>query len=109
MHTDLTTIPLASDNPQTYSQALLLIAKMARFASESIIHTVMPIFTFIDKNVIHRDDEYSFRVIQQVRTLVNPLLSDSCLILLVGYQQHRPHYDFALLSKSRRQSRSVYR
>lgn len=40
---------------------------MARFASESIIHTVMPIFTFIDKNVIHRDDEFSFKVVQQVR------------------------------------------
>lgn len=56
-----------SENPQTFNQALLLIGKMARFASESIIHTVMPIFTFIDKNVIHRDDQFSFKVVQQVR------------------------------------------
>jgi U3 small nucleolar RNA-associated protein 10 len=56
-----------SENPQTFNQALLLIGNMARFASESIIHTVMPIFTFIDQNVIHRDDEFSFKVVQQVR------------------------------------------
>ena len=55
-----------SENPQTFNQALILIGNMARFASESITHTVMPIFTFIDKNVIHRDDEYSFKVVQQV-------------------------------------------
>lgn len=56
-----------SENPQTFNQALLLIGNMARFASESIIHAVMPIFTFIDRNVMRRDDEFSFKVVQQVR------------------------------------------
>ncbi|KAF8315807.1 hypothetical protein DL93DRAFT_2154983 [Clavulina sp. PMI_390] len=63
-----------SENPQTFNQALLLIGNMARFASESIIHTIMPIFTFIDKNVIHRDDEFSFKVVQQAITNIVPVM-----------------------------------
>lgn len=55
-----------SENPQTFNQALLLIGNMARFASDPIIHAVMPIFTFIDKNIMRRDDEFSFKVVQQV-------------------------------------------
>lgn len=54
-------------NPQTFHQALLLMASLARLAPESVLLNVMPIFTFMGSNVFHRDDTYSFRVIQKVR------------------------------------------
>jgi U3 small nucleolar RNA-associated protein 10 len=56
-----------ADNPQTFHQALLLMANLARLAPDSVLRNVMPIFTFMGSNVFHRDDTYSFRVVQQVR------------------------------------------
>ena len=56
----------AADNPQTFHQALLLFAKMAKLAPESMIYNVMPVFTFMGSSVVNRDDAYSFRVVQQV-------------------------------------------
>ena len=59
----------AADNPQTFHQALLLIAAMARLAPDAILHNVMPVFTFMGSNVFHRDDTYSFRVVQKARVM----------------------------------------
>lgn len=56
-----------SGNPQTFQQALLLIANLARLAPDSVLYNVMPVFTFMGSNVFHRDDSYSFKVVQQVR------------------------------------------
>jgi U3 small nucleolar RNA-associated protein 10 len=64
---------LVSGNPQTFHQALLLIANLARLAPDSVLHNVMPVFTFMGSNVFHRDDSYSFKVVQQV--LVDSYLS----------------------------------
>lgn len=58
-----------SGNPQTFQQALLLIANLARLAPDSVLYNVMPVFTFMGSNVFHRDDSYSFKVVQQVRVL----------------------------------------
>ncbi|KDQ54552.1 hypothetical protein JAAARDRAFT_135194 [Jaapia argillacea MUCL 33604] len=52
----------AADNPQTFHQALLLMASMARLAPEDVLHHIMPVFTFMGSAVFHRDDAYSFRV-----------------------------------------------
>jgi U3 small nucleolar RNA-associated protein 10 len=57
---------LASESPQTFHQALLLIASLARVAPKSVLHNIMPVFTFMGSNVFHRDDNYSFRVVQKV-------------------------------------------
>lgn len=57
---------VVADNPQTFHQALLLVANLARLAPDSVLRNVMPIFTFMGSNVFHRDDTYSFRVVQQV-------------------------------------------
>ena len=62
-----------SENPQTFNQALLLMATLARLAPEAILRNVMPIFTFMGSNVFHRDDAYSFRVVQKVRLLLMEL------------------------------------
>lgn len=56
-----------SENPQTFNQALLLMASLARLAPEAVLLNIMPIFTFMGSNVFHRDDSYSFRVVQKVR------------------------------------------
>jgi U3 small nucleolar RNA-associated protein 10 len=55
-----------TDNPQTFHQALLLIANLTRLARESVLHNIMPVFTFMGSNVFHRDDSYSFAVVQKV-------------------------------------------
>ncbi|THH26927.1 hypothetical protein EUX98_g7265 [Antrodiella citrinella] len=59
-----------SENPQTFNQALLLTATLARLAPNAILHNIMPIFTFMGSNVFHRDDSYSFRVVQKIITLL---------------------------------------
>jgi hypothetical protein len=56
----------ASESPQTFHQALLLIASLALVAPKSVLHNIMPVFTFMGSNVFHRDDNYSFRVVQKV-------------------------------------------
>jgi U3 small nucleolar RNA-associated protein 10 len=53
-------------NPQTFNQALLLISSLSRLAPEAVLHHIMPVFTFMGSNVFHRDDSYSFRVVEQV-------------------------------------------
>lgn len=55
-----------SENPQTFNQALLLMATLTRLAPDAVLRNVMPIFTFMGSNVFHRDDTYSFRVVQKV-------------------------------------------
>lgn len=55
-----------TDNMQVSQQALLLMATLARLAPESVIHNVMPVFTFMGSNIFHRDDSFSFRVVQKV-------------------------------------------
>jgi len=58
--------PIVSDNTQTTHQALLLMASLTRLTPESVLHNVMPVFIFMGSNVFHRDDSYSFKVVQQV-------------------------------------------
>jgi U3 small nucleolar RNA-associated protein 10 len=81
----------ASSNPQTFHQALLLIAHVAPLARESIIHNLMPIFTFMGSNIFHRDDVYSFRVVQKVRLLAFFVVSINRLFL--DYREYRTRHD----------------
>ncbi|KAI0270487.1 hypothetical protein BC834DRAFT_967272 [Gloeopeniophorella convolvens] len=67
----------ASESPQTFNQALLLIASLARVAPESVLHNIMPVFTFMGSNVFHRDDTYSFRVVQKTIDNIIPLMVSS--------------------------------
>ncbi|KAM6493306.1 hypothetical protein JOM56_011440 [Amanita muscaria] len=66
-----------SDNPQTFHQALLLISKLFPLAAESVLHNVMPVFTFMGSNVFHRDDAYSFKVVQQTIESIVPFMVTS--------------------------------
>lgn len=46
------------------------MSSLARLAPESILHNVMPVFTFMGSNVFHRDDSYSFNVVQKASKFV---------------------------------------
>ncbi|KAK7055439.1 U3 small nucleolar RNA-associated protein 10 [Favolaschia claudopus] len=66
-----------ADNPQTFNQALLLMATLARLAPDSVLHNVMPVFTFMGSNVFHRDDSYSFKVVQKTIDCIVPVMVSS--------------------------------
>ncbi|TFK71529.1 hypothetical protein BDN72DRAFT_432062 [Pluteus cervinus] len=66
-----------SSNPQTFHQALLLMASLARLAPDSIHHNIMPVFTFMGSNVFYRDDSYSFRVVQKTIENIVPVMVSS--------------------------------
>ncbi|OSD00001.1 hypothetical protein PYCCODRAFT_1479448 [Trametes coccinea BRFM310] len=63
-----------SENPQSFHQASLLMASLARIAPDAVLHNVMPIFTFMGSNVFHRDDSYSFRVVQKTIDSIVPVM-----------------------------------
>jgi U3 small nucleolar RNA-associated protein 10 len=46
------------------------MGSLARLTPDSVLHNIMPIFTFMGTNVFHRDDSYSFKVVQNVRMFV---------------------------------------
>jgi U3 small nucleolar RNA-associated protein 10 len=63
-------------SPQVQNAALLLIASLAGTAPELVLHSVMPIFTFMGSSVLRQNDEYSAHVINQtIREVIPPLIS----------------------------------
>ncbi|KAI9327276.1 hypothetical protein BDR26DRAFT_901441 [Obelidium mucronatum] len=67
-----------SDNPQTHNEALLLLAELADVYPNTVLLNVVPIFTFMGANVLRRDDDYSFHVIQQtLEAIIPPLIKKS--------------------------------
>ncbi|PWN24696.1 hypothetical protein BDZ90DRAFT_234655 [Jaminaea rosea] len=65
----------ASSNPSTFQQALLLLSAIAALAPETVLHSAMPIFTFVGSSVLQRDDAFSFAVVERVlRSIVPPLV-----------------------------------
>ncbi|KAI8823046.1 uncharacterized protein EV422DRAFT_585585 [Fimicolochytrium jonesii] len=63
-----------TDNPQTHNACLLLMAAIATVYPESVLLSIMPVFTFMGANVLRQDDNYSFHVIQQALTTIIPAL-----------------------------------
>ena len=55
-----------SESPQVQNTGLLLVAGLATIAPELVLHSVMPIFTFMGSSVLNKDDAYSSLVIDQV-------------------------------------------
>lgn len=63
-------------SPQVQNVALLLIASLADTVPELVLHSVMPIFTFMGSSVLRQNDEYSAHVISQtIREVIPPLIS----------------------------------
>ena len=48
------------------NSALLLVSALAKVTPDLILHSIMPVFTFMGANVLRQDDEYSAYVVKQV-------------------------------------------
>ena len=59
-------MPIASTNPRTSQRALLVAAELARLTPTTVLHNIMPIFTFMGASDFQRDDAYSFGVVEKV-------------------------------------------
>jgi U3 small nucleolar RNA-associated protein 10 len=66
-----------TDSPQVQNVALLLVGSLSVIAPELVLHSVMPIFTFMGTSVLRKDDEYSVSVIDQTIDQVVPALIQS--------------------------------
>lgn len=66
-----------SSSPVVQNAALLLIASLATTAPSLVLHSVMPIFTFMGASVLRQSDDYSAHVVSQTIKQVIPPLIDS--------------------------------
>lgn len=53
-------------SPQVQQTALLLISSLASVTPDLVLHSVMPVFTFMGASTLRHNDEYSAYVIGQV-------------------------------------------
>lgn len=66
-----------SQSPQAQNRLLLVIAELASLAPEIILHSVMPIFTFMGAHTIRQDDEFSNSALQETVSRVIPALANN--------------------------------
>lgn len=66
-----------SNSPQVQNRLLLVIAELASLSPEIILHSVMPIFTFMGAHTIRQDDEFSSSALQQTIAKVIPALANN--------------------------------
>nr|POE73048.1 u3 small nucleolar rna-associated protein 10 [Quercus suber] len=62
---------------QVHNTALLLISALASLAPELVLHSVMPLFTFMSTTLLRQSDEYSAHVTDQTVARVIPPLAIS--------------------------------
>ena len=67
----------STTNPQVQHAALLLVSSLASVAPDMILHSVMPVFTYMGANVLRQNDEYSAFVVKQIMESVIPRLMQS--------------------------------
>ncbi|KAJ4262025.1 snoRNA-binding rRNA-processing protein utp10 [Fusarium falciforme] len=64
-----------SSSPVVQNAALLLIASLATTAPNLVLHSVMPIFTFMGTSVLRQSDDYSAHVVAQtIKEVIPPLI-----------------------------------
>ncbi|KAF2480937.1 armadillo-type protein [Neohortaea acidophila] len=67
----------SSSSTQVHNTALLLISALAGWAPESVLHSVMPLFTFMSTTILQKSDSYSAHVIEQTIAKIVPALATS--------------------------------
>lgn len=67
----------SSSSPQIQNRLLLVVAELASLAPEIVLHSVMPIFTFMGAHTIRQDDEFSSFALQDTIAKVVPALANS--------------------------------
>lgn len=65
-----------SENPQIIHQTLLLIASLAQWSSDSLLHHLMPILLSTGTYISPRDDLYSARVAEKVFNAFGTMICD---------------------------------
>jgi U3 small nucleolar RNA-associated protein 10 len=64
-----------SSSPVVQNAALLLVANLATTAPNLVLHSVMPIFTFMGTSVLRQSDDYSAHVVSQtIKEVIPPLI-----------------------------------
>ncbi|KAM7192516.1 hypothetical protein V8F33_008277 [Rhypophila sp. PSN 637] len=64
-----------SSSPHVINAALLLVASLATTAPEVVLHSVMPIFTFMSSSVLKQADDYSAIVVHKtIKEVIPPLI-----------------------------------
>ncbi|KAG5993053.1 hypothetical protein E4U54_003481, partial [Claviceps lovelessii] len=64
-----------SSSPVVQNSALLLVANLATTAPNLVLHSVMPIFTFMGTSVLRQSDDYSAHVVAQtIKEVIPPLI-----------------------------------
>ncbi|CAK4031147.1 U3 small nucleolar RNA-associated 10 [Lecanosticta acicola] len=66
-----------TSNPQVRQVALLLMSALASWAPDLVLHSVMPLFTFMSSTILKQGDEYSAHVTDQTVASIIPPLADS--------------------------------
>ncbi|KAL6703979.1 snoRNA-binding rRNA-processing protein utp10 [Coniothyrium glycines] len=66
-----------STSPQVQNSALLLIANLASWVPDLVLHNLMPIFTFIGSTLLRQQDDYSAQVVDKTISRVVPQLAAS--------------------------------
>lgn len=66
-----------TSSPQVQNLALLVISSLAHHVPKLILHSVMPIFTFMGSSIFQQNDGYSLHVFNQTISGVIPPLIDS--------------------------------
>lgn len=69
----------ASPSPQVQNRLLLVVAELASLAPETVLHSVMPIFTFMGAHTVRQDDEFSVHVVEQTVIQVVPALTNNAV------------------------------
>lgn len=65
-----------SSSPVVQNAALLLVANFATTAPNLVLHSVMPIFTFMGTSVLRQNDDYSAHVVSQtIKEVIPPLIA----------------------------------
>lgn len=64
----------STSSPQVHNNALLVISRIAMFAPDAVLHSVMPLFTFMSSSTLRQADAYSAHVIDMtIENIVPPL------------------------------------
>jgi U3 small nucleolar RNA-associated protein 10 len=65
-----------TSNTQVQQASLLLMSNLATLVPELIVHSVMPIFTFMGSNLLKQSDDYTAHVIDTtIESVIPPLIS----------------------------------
>ncbi|XP_053664257.1 HEAT repeat-containing protein 1 homolog [Anopheles marshallii] len=64
-----------TQNPQTHHHALLLLAHVARYVPDQVLHNMMEIFTFVGSSIVRQDDAYSFQIISKIIETIVPTIA----------------------------------